>query len=97
MSKTGPKIDFDFNTSSERPLSKLSENHKINVIGPTELKLWPFKVTLIEQLTGQNILRCGVSGSEFFDRFAIRSEALLNLRGRKGLACSGWVSVGVVL
>ncbi len=32
------------NTSSERPLSKLSENHKINVIGPTELKLWPFKV-----------------------------------------------------
>ena len=31
------------NISSERPLSKLSENHKINVIGPTELKLWPFK------------------------------------------------------
>ncbi len=27
---------FDFNTSSERPLSKLSE---INVIGPTELML----------------------------------------------------------
>ncbi len=32
-----------FNASSERPLSKLSENHKINVIGPSELKLWPFK------------------------------------------------------
>ncbi len=32
-----------FNTSSERPLAKLSENHKINVIRPTELKLWPFK------------------------------------------------------
>ncbi len=32
-----------FNASSERPLSKLSENHKMNVIGPTELKLWPFK------------------------------------------------------
>ena len=27
-------------TSSET-LSKLSENHKINVIGPTKLKLWP--------------------------------------------------------
>ena len=27
------------NISSERPLSKLSVNHKINVIGPTELKL----------------------------------------------------------
>ncbi len=34
-----------FNTSSERPISKLSENHKINVIGPTELKLWLFKDT----------------------------------------------------
>ncbi len=31
-----------FNSLSERPLSKLSENHKINVIGPSELKLWPF-------------------------------------------------------
>ncbi len=30
---------FDFNTTSERPLSKLSKNHKINVIGPSELKL----------------------------------------------------------
>ena len=34
------------NTSSERPLSKLSENLKIYVIGPTELKLWPFKDAL---------------------------------------------------
>ena len=33
----------DFNTSFERFFSKLSENHKINVIGPTKLKLWPFK------------------------------------------------------
>ncbi len=32
--------------SFERPLSKLSENHKMNLIGPTELELWPFKVTL---------------------------------------------------
>ncbi len=36
-----------FNTSSERPFSKLSENHKINVIGPTERKLWPFKDALL--------------------------------------------------
>ncbi len=34
---------FGFNTSSERPFSKLLKNHKINVIGPTELKLWSFK------------------------------------------------------
>ena len=33
-----PKIDSTLSTLSERPLSKLSE---INVIGPTELKLWP--------------------------------------------------------
>ena len=31
------KYTFDVNTLSERPLSKLSENHKINVFGPTEL------------------------------------------------------------
>ena len=37
---------FGFNTSSERPLPKLSENHKINVIGSTELKLWTFKDAL---------------------------------------------------
>ena len=41
--KTGP---FFFNISSERPLSKLSENHKINIIGPTELKLPSFKDAL---------------------------------------------------
>ncbi len=39
-------FDFDLNTSSERPISKLSENHKINVIGPTKLKLWLFKDAL---------------------------------------------------
>ncbi len=48
MYASGPKIDF--NTSSERPLSKLSENHKINVIGPTKLKLWPFKDALFNPL-----------------------------------------------
>ncbi len=37
------KLIFDFNTSPERPLSKLSENQKI---GPTELKLWLFKDAL---------------------------------------------------
>ncbi len=36
-----PKIHFC--TSSERPLSKLPESHKINVIGMTELMLCPFK------------------------------------------------------
>ena len=34
---------WELSIPSERALSKLSENHKINVIGPTELKLWPFK------------------------------------------------------
>ena len=38
LSKTDRKYIFEFNTSSERPLSNLSENHKINVFGPTELK-----------------------------------------------------------
>ena len=33
MVKTGQKYTLDFNTSCERPFSKLSEN---NVIGPTE-------------------------------------------------------------
>ncbi len=40
------RLNFDFNTSSERFLSKLSENHKINIIVPTKLKLWPFKYAL---------------------------------------------------
>ena len=38
MSKTGPK-----NRLLILIHSKLSENHKINVIGPTKVKLWPFK------------------------------------------------------
>ncbi len=48
LSIVSPKIDFRclINTSSERPMSKLSENHRINVIGPTELNLWPFKDAL---------------------------------------------------
>ena len=37
---------LNFNTSSERPHSKLSENHNINVIGQTEQKLCPFKDAL---------------------------------------------------
>ncbi len=40
------QVQFDLNTSSERPLSKSSENHKINIIGPTELKLQPLKDAL---------------------------------------------------
>ena len=50
LSKTGPKQTFDFNTLSERPISKLSENQEINVIGLTELKLWPFKKKIIRVL-----------------------------------------------
>ena len=34
----------------ERPRSRLSENHKINVIGRTVLKLWPFKDSLFNTL-----------------------------------------------
>ncbi len=37
-----PNREFD----SERPLFKLSENHKITVIGPTKLKILPFKNAL---------------------------------------------------
>ncbi len=33
-------------TQHLNPLFKLSENHKINIVGPTELKLWPFKGAL---------------------------------------------------
>ena len=44
VSKTGQKNSF--NASSERPLAKLSENQKIIIIGPTELKLWLVKDTL---------------------------------------------------
>ena len=29
---------------------KISENHKINVFGPTELKLWPFKDALFNTI-----------------------------------------------
>ncbi len=46
MTNLVPDEILCFNTSFERSLSKLSENHKINVIGPTELKLWPFKDAL---------------------------------------------------
>ncbi len=39
MINYGPNQIRDFNTSFERPLSKLSENHKIFEIGSSELKL----------------------------------------------------------
>ncbi len=38
----GPDENLDRNTSFERSISKLSENHKIFDIGATALKLWPF-------------------------------------------------------
>ena len=44
MTNYGPDKNLDFNTKSEKPISKLSENHKNNVIGPTEQKLWPLKM-----------------------------------------------------
>ena len=37
---------------SERAPSKLSENHKINVIELTELKLWPFKILYLRYMYG---------------------------------------------
>ena len=43
MSNLGSKEVLDLNTSLERYLSKLSENHKIVDIGSTVLKLWLFK------------------------------------------------------
>ncbi len=36
-------LHLDLNTSFERSLSKLPENHKILDIGPTEFKLWLLK------------------------------------------------------
>ena len=53
--------NIDFITSSERPLSKLSENHKMNVIGPTEPKLWPFKDALLNAIIimiHEHVCRC---------------------------------------
>ena len=47
---------------------------------------------LTNQLTGQNIVSCGVSSSVTFDLTAGRSGPVKNLRGRMGLACSGHVS-----
>ncbi len=38
MTNYGPDEILFFNTSPERPISKLSENQKINDIGPTEQK-----------------------------------------------------------
>ncbi len=44
------RLKIIVNTSSERPLSKLSEIHKISIIVPTELKLWPFKNALFNAM-----------------------------------------------
>ncbi len=43
MTNYGPDEIIDLNTSFERSLSKLSENHKNFDIGSTVLKLWLFK------------------------------------------------------
>ncbi len=43
MTNYGPNQILDLNTSFERSLSKLSENHKIFEIGSSELKLWLLK------------------------------------------------------
>ena len=58
--KTGPKLTFDFNTLSERPFSRLSKNHKIYMIGPTELKLWPFKDASLTLVT--SVPLCSYTG-----------------------------------
>ncbi len=43
MTNYGPNQIRDFNTSFERSLSKLSENHKIVEIGSMIPKLWLLK------------------------------------------------------
>ncbi len=47
LSKTGRIRLLILTHHLKRPLSKHSENHKINVIGPTKLKLWLFKDALL--------------------------------------------------
>ncbi len=46
MTHYGPDEILDFNTPFERFFSKLSEH---NVIGQTQLKLWPFKDALFNR------------------------------------------------
>ena len=43
MTNFGPDKMLDLNTSFERSLSQLSENHKMFDTGSTVLKLWLFK------------------------------------------------------
>ena len=43
MTNYGPDKMLDLNTSFERSLSQLSENHKMFDTGSTVLKLWLFK------------------------------------------------------
>ncbi len=49
MPNYGPNKIWDSNTSFERSLSKLSENHKHFEIGSSELKLWLLKDILFNQ------------------------------------------------
>ena len=62
--KKQAKQTFDFNISLERPLSKLSENHKINFIGPTELKLWPFNDACLQLFTASSSIYIGETSSD---------------------------------
>ncbi len=43
QAKNRDRLDFKTRDFKSRAYCKLSENPKINVIGPTELKLWPFE------------------------------------------------------
>ncbi len=54
MTNYDPNEILDLNTSFERYFSKLPENQKINDIGPTELKLWPFKDALFNARYNNN-------------------------------------------
>ncbi len=62
--KKQAKQTFDFNISLERPLSKLSENQKINFIGPTELKLWPFNDACLQLFTAPSSIYIGETSSD---------------------------------
>ena len=52
MVNYGPYEIFDLNTSFERSLSKLSENHKNVDIGSTILKLWLLKDVMFDSSQG---------------------------------------------
>ncbi len=56
MTNYGPNQILDLNTSFERSLSKLSENHKIFDIGSTVLKLWQLKDVQLQPLPTISVL-----------------------------------------